>query len=134
MLELNQNSDFKDFSIFTIPNTFYDLSFEKNNSDLWGKQAIDQAIEIILMTEPKERLFNLAFGSPLYLVFFENSVNAQEIVNTALNIIEYWVPIRILRDKIDFENNSDEHYIAFKIPYISNDGLISSVFSRKIRQ
>ena len=91
-------------------------------------------IENVLLTEPFERLFNLAYGSPLYLLLFENFSQADELMPRVFDTIEYWVPIKIDRGNADIVKDEFNHVITFKIPYISNDGLIQGIFARRIRK
>ena len=72
MLSLSANSDYNRIGTTTVANEYYDWSNTTDTGEVWGKQALDQMIENVLMTEPFERLFNLDFGSPLYEILFEN--------------------------------------------------------------
>ena len=72
MLDLSKNPDFARFDTATIDSEYYDLDKDLTGIQLWNKDALDQMIEMVLLTEPQERLFNLAFGSPIYQILFDN--------------------------------------------------------------
>ena len=71
MLDLDKNSDYLWLQTGHKQGEYYDLNSELNQGELWNKLALDQMIEMVLVTEPQERLFNLAFGSPVYQILFE---------------------------------------------------------------
>lgn len=134
MLPLSANPDFKNKTESKIVNPYYDINAENMDKriDVYGWEALDQAIELVLCTEPYERLFNLSLSSPLYEILFQNSNNLDELIGSIFNQIEYWVPITIIRAEAEVENLTNEHSIRFKIPYISNDGRFKHTFSRII--
>ena len=72
MLDLDKNSDYTWLHSGKIDSEYYDLDASLENTEIWNKNALDQMIEMVITTEPFERLFNLSFGSPLYQVLFEN--------------------------------------------------------------
>lgn len=134
MLSLSANPDYSTISNGTMLNPYYDLDATGERPELWGKDALDQMIENILLTEPFERIFNLGYASPLYFVLFENFSKLDELTTTIFDTIEFWVPIKINRAEADIEANENEHTLSFKIPYVSNDGLITGIFTRRIRK
>ena len=134
MLSLSANSDFSTISNGLMTNPYYDLDAYGEKSDLWGKDALDQMIENVLLTEPFERLFNLGYSSPLYFVLFENFSQLDELTTMIFDTIEFWVPVKIDRSHADIETDEYSHTLSFKIPYASNDGLITGIFTRRIRK
>ena len=132
MLDLNKNSDFIWQETGSKQGEYYDLNSELDQGELWNKLALDQMIEMVLVTEPYERLFNLSFGSPIYQVLFENFTNIDSIVDVIYNVIEFWVPVKIDRTHAKIEADQDNHALLFNIPYISNNGDIAGIFARRI--
>lgn len=134
MLSLSANPDFSTLSNASVVNPYYDLDGLGEKTELWGKEALDQMIENVILTEPFERLFNLAYGSPLYLLLFENFTRMDELMPQVFDAIEYWVPIKIDRTNADIEKDEINHVLLFKIPYVSNNGMITGIFARRIKK
>ena len=132
MLDLDKNSDYIWLHNGKIDSEYYDLAADLKNVELWNKDALDQMIEMVIVTEPFERLFNLAFGSPLYQILFDNFSNLDTIISTVFDTIEYWVPVTIDRSNAEIEADPDNNTLLFKIPYVSTNGLISGIFARRI--
>ena len=134
MLPLSANPDFQNLGEQKVPNPYYDINGDKisKHIEICGSEALDQAIEMVLCTEPRERIFNLGFSSPLYKVLFENHTQIDGLITTIFDEIEYWVPVTIVRDEAKVETIPSEHSVSFQIPYISNDGKIAHIFSRII--
>ena len=134
MLALSANPDFKNTDTINIDNPYYDLDGSGEQTELWGKDAIDQMIENVLLTEPFERVFNLSFGTPLYTLLFSNFSQIDTVMPQVFSVIEHWVPIKI--DSVNAKVTPDENNLTltFQIPYVSNDGLISGIFARRIRK
>ena len=134
MLPLSANPDFQNLGEQRIPNPYYDINGDKlsEHIEIYGSEALDQAIEMVLCTEPRERIFNLGFSSPLYKVLFENHTQIDGLITTIFDEIEYWVPVTIVRDEAKVETIPNEHSVSFQIPYVSNDGKIAHIFSRVI--
>lgn len=132
MLDLNRNPDFATLDTAKISSEYYDIDKAIVDTELWNKDALDQMIETVLLTEPQERLFNLSFGSPIYQVLFENFSNVDSLVDTIFDVIEYWVPIKIDRGNADIERDENNNALLFKIPYISNNGIIRGIFARRV--
>lgn len=134
MLPLSANPDFKNLGEQKIVNPYYDINGDKLSKqiEIYGSEALDQAIEAVLCTEPYERIFNLGFSSPLYKILFENHTQIDGLMTTVFDEIEFWVPVTIVRDETNIELIPNEHSVSFQIPYVSNDGKIAHVFNRII--
>lgn len=134
MLSLSANPDFKVLDNAQVVNPYYDWDAMGVDTEVLGKTALDQMIENVLLTEPFERLFNLAYGSPIYLLLFENFSNVDSLMPQVFEIIEHWVPIKIHQSQAEITKDEDHNALLFKIPYTSNNGLISGIFARRIRK
>ena len=88
MLELNKNPDYTWLDTGKIDSEYYDLNADLRDVEVWNKSALDQMIEMVIVTEPHERLFNLSFGSPLYQVLFDNFNQLDSIINVVFDTIE----------------------------------------------
>jgi hypothetical protein len=134
MLPLSANPDFKDLGESKSVNPFYDINGDimSNKVEVFGSDALDQAIETVLCTEPMERIFNPGLSSPFYRILFENHTQVNAILPDVFDQIEYWVPVKIYRDEVNLEIDAANHSISLQIPYISNDGTIRHIFSRVI--
>lgn len=134
MLPLSANPDFSNITNTKVVNPYYDINGEKIDTqiDVYGTDALDQAIEMVLCTEPYERLFNLSLSSPLYQVLFQNSTDIDTILSSIFDQIEFWVPVVIDRDNAEVENLVEEHALRFKIPYVSSNGRFAHTFNRII--
>lgn len=132
MLDLNKNSDYTWLDNGKIDSEYYDLNADLEQGELWNKDALDQMIEMVIVTEPFERLFNLSFGSPLYQVLFNNFSQLDTMMDAVFDTIEFWVPIKIDRSNAQVEADQDNNALLFQIPYVSNNGVISGIFARRI--
>jgi len=132
MLDLNKNSDYTWLNSGKIDSEYYDLNADLEQGELWNKDALDQMIEMVIVTEPFERLFNLSFGSPLYHVLFNNFSQLDTIMDAVFDTIEFWVPIRIDRGNAQVQADQDNNALLFQIPYVSNNGVIRGTFARRI--
>lgn len=132
MLELSANSDYTTKDTFKLTNEYYDWDSTFSSTELWGADALNQSIEMVLTTEPQERLFNLNFGTPLYALLFENEGDVTTIMDNVFTNIEYWVPIKIDRSRTNVQVDADNHAVSFQIPYVSNNGVISGLFARRL--
>ena len=103
MFPISANQDLATTDTFTVTNEYYDWDASFTDKELWGADALNQSIEMVLTTEPQERLFNLDFGSPLFSVIFENANQMGPVLDHVFDIIEYWVPITINRAKQIFK-------------------------------
>ena len=72
MLPLSANSDFQNHGELYKPTNYIDINGDDlyHTSVVYGTDAIDQAIEAVIVTEPWERLFNVDFWSPFYRLLF----------------------------------------------------------------
>ena len=135
MLTLDKNSDFKRIETSKVQSNYYDLDVNIEGTEVWSFDALDQAIENVLLTNKGERIFNYSFGTPLIELLFENDVNTEYLVNKALDVIEAWVPIKIIRSKTQLQRDKENHAISFFIYYNSNDGMIRDhCFARRLRK
>lgn len=135
MLTLDKNSDFKRIETSKVQSNYYDLDVNIVDTEVWSFDALDQAIENVLLTNKGERIFNYSFGTPLIELLFENDVNTDYLVDKALDVIETWVPIKIIRSKTKLERDKENHAISFFIYYNSNDGMIRDhCFARRLRK
>lgn len=135
MLTLDKNSDFKRIETSKIQSNYYDLDVNIVDTEVWSFDALDQAIENVLLTNKGERIFNYSFGTPLIELLFENDVNTDYIVDKAMDVIEAWVPIKIIRSKTQLQRDKENHAISFFIYYNSNDGMIRDhCFARRLRK
>ena len=135
MLTLDKNSDFKRIETSKVQSNYYDLDVNIVDTEVWSFDALDQAIENVLLTNKGERIFNYSFGTPLIELLFENDVNTDYIVDKAMDVIEAWVPIKIIRSKTQLQGDKENHAISFFIYYNSNDGMIRDhCFARRLRK
>ena len=52
-----------------------------------------------------------------------------------MDVIEAWVPIKIIRSKTQLQRDKENHAISFFIYYNSNDGMIRDhCFARRLRK
>lgn len=133
MLPLSANNDFKNQGAKS-ENPFRDWNGESlvNHAEVFGTDAIDQAIEAVIVTEPYERLFNPEFCSPFYRLLFQNENDAEAIIEEVFNRIELWCGIEVARDEALVEIDSANHSVELTIPYYYNNRLSKHVFSRAI--
>lgn len=127
MLEITKSSDFKRVGD-KIDSGYYDLSLfnDANEYECRGTHAMDQALENYLLTIPGERLFNLDFGSPLYLILFQKNVDQEEIRDQIYQNIENALSIIIDRDTIDVGETDDPHVLKIHFRYSTRDGVITN--------
>lgn len=131
MLPLSANSN---FGTVTKPiseyNSYIDLNGRACNQDLYGTDAINQAIENIICTMPGECLFNIALYSPLYEILFNNYTDGLE--EQIFAKVELFVPVQINRASAQFEFDPATHVLYVSFPWITNDGVLAGVFKRHI--
>lgn len=132
MLALSANSDYLSNDNFSLVNEYYDWDTQFHDNEIWGADAINQSIEMVLTTEPQERLFNPTFGTLLFNLLFENSSNIQNIMPYVYDTIETWVPIQIDRNNTNVQIDPNKQVVSFQIPYTSNNGVIAGIFGRRI--
>lgn len=133
MLPLSANPDFKDVSM-TITNPFMDLNGDdlSKTAVIFGTDALDQAIEAIIVTEPYERLFNIEFYSPFYKLLFENENVVDDIMAQVYDKIEQYVGVVVDRSGCDVRVDTQNHRVSFKLPYLYNHQQQYHIFSRVI--
>lgn len=123
MLNVSANSDFIKLDT-TIDNPFYDISWKLDGTSVYGINAINQAIDNLLLTEPGERLFNTSFYSPLFdLLHMKASIAQEELKTNVFDIIEKYVQnITIDRDNADIQTDNYNNSISFKLSYTTSTG------------
>lgn len=125
------NSNFSTVSNpITVPTSIIDIDGNSCNQDLFGTQAINQAIENLLCTMPGERLFNAAMYSSLYEILFDNYTDGIE--EQIYSKIELFVPVTILRDKAQINYIPSDHTLQISIPWQSTTSSLKGVFKRHI--
>jgi len=132
MLPLSANNDFKDYGAYG-ENPYRDINGDDLSvkAEVYGTDALDQAIEAVIVTEPYERLFNIDFWSPFYRLLFQNEGDAEEIVEEVFQMIEKWVGVRIDRPNTNVNVDSANHAVELEIPYFYGDNQYHK-FSRVI--
>lgn len=135
MLDFNQkNPDFKHVGDTINATSYYDIDFNFEHTELYGTNALDQAIENLLMTEYGERLFNFEFGTPLSRIFFSKNSNADSLAEKVYSTIESIIPIRIARNTASINLNNDPHILTICLDYSTNDGkVVGHHFQRKFK-
>lgn len=136
MLDINeQNPDFKYVGDTVRTNSYYDIDFNFEHTELYGTNALDQAIENLLLTEYGERLYNYGFGSPLSDLFFENNANAEQLKSQVYAAIENIIPIRIIRTTAQIgTTDADPHILYISLDYNTLDGKVQGHhFNRKFK-
>lgn len=136
MFRLDQNPDFKNQGELYKPSNYLDINGDDLSQQvvIHGTDAIDQAIEAVIVTEPWERLFNIDFWSPFYKLLFSTANNVDSIVSETFDMIEKWTGVIIERSKANVVVDSDNHEVALSIPYlyVDNGTTYSHTFSRAI--
>lgn len=127
MLDITKSSDFKRVGD-KVDSGYYDISLfnDQNIYECKGTYAMDQALENYLLTIPGERLFNLKFGSPLYLILFQKNVDQDEIRNSIYQNIENALSISIDRSTADLGQTDDPHVLSIHFRYSTRDGVITN--------
>ena len=133
MLPITESPDFKRVGD-TVEAGYYDISlFNRENAyEVKGTIAMDQALENYLLTIPGERLFNIAFGSPLYLMLFQKNNDQDELREQIYRTVENTMNISIDRDSAYVSGTDDPHVLQIHFKYSTNDGVITNhEFSRR---
>ena len=65
----------------------------------------------------------------IYVPIFSQLDTIMEVV---FDTIEFWVPVRIDRSNAEIEADQDNNALLFRIPYVSNNGMIQGIFARRI--
>lgn len=133
MLPLSANNDFKNVGDAKGENPYRDWNAESlvRHAEVYGPDAIDQAIESVIVTEPYERLFNPEFFSPFYKLLFQNEGDADAIIEEVFRRIELWCNVEIDRANAWVSVDSANHSVELTIPYKYGTGFYH-VFSRAI--
>lgn len=132
MLPLSANSDFIEYGA-AGENPYRDINGDDISTkvEIYGTDAIDQAIESVIVTEPYERLFNVEFWSPFYRLLFQNESDAGTVIEEVFQMIEKWVNVRIDRENAKVNVDSYNRAVALYIPYFYSDNQYH-IFSRVI--
>lgn len=127
MLDINSSPDFKRIGD-TEDAGYYDISLfnNPNEYEVKGTNAMDQALENYLLTIPGERLFNLAFGSPLYQILFTKNVDQDQIREKVFQRMEDVLGIIIDRKTGGIGQTDDTHVLTIHFKYSTKDGLITN--------
>lgn len=127
MLDITASPDFKRVGD-TVEAGYYDLTLfnEPDSYECKGTHAMDQALENFLLTVPGERLFNLGFGSPLYLILFTKNVDQESIREKVFIQMEELLKIRIDRKSAALGQTDDPHVLAIHFKYSTTDGVITN--------
>lgn len=136
MLSLeDKNSDFLHVGDSIRTNSYYDIDINFEKTEVFGTDALDQAIENLIFTEYGERHFNCNFGSPLHDILFEKNTDADIIKERVYKAIESIIPISIQRNTADIGTSEDDPHIFYMtLDYNTNDGLVvGHHFNRKFK-
>jgi hypothetical protein len=127
MLDITKSPDFKRVGD-KLDSGYYDISLFNHSEEYEckGTYAMDQALENILLTIPGERLFNLEFGSPLYLLLFQKNYDQDELRDKIYQSIENALSIVIDRDTSDLGTTDDPHVLLIHFRYSTKDGVITN--------
>lgn len=134
MLALSANPDFKTYGKYKVEDPFRDMNGDdlSHKTEVYGTDAIDQAIEAVIVTEPWERINNPDFWSPFYKLLFENSANADSIIEEVFQKIELFCNVEVDRDNANVNVDSFEHEVSLQIPYWFGPNNKYHIFSRVI--
>ena len=126
MLPVTESQDFKRAGD-SVEAGYYDITLfnDPNMYECEGAYAMDQALENYLLTVPGERLFNLSFGSPLYRVLYQKSVNSSELRESIYQNIENALNISIDRSTADLGDAGDPNILTIHFKYSTRDGVIT---------
>lgn len=114
----------------------YDI--DKNPIDqgeIWDGDVLNQSIEMILATNPGERLFNPSFGFGLQRRVFEIMApdDAENFLDEVANALKTWEDrITVIESQMQVIANVDQNSVILIIPYIIKRTNIKSVFKKKI--
>ena len=114
----------------------YDI--DKNPIDqgeIWDGDVLNQSIELILVTNYGERLFNPTFGFGLLGRIFEvmSPTAADGLLDEMAEAIRRWEDrITLIESQMRIISNVDLHTISIIIPYIIKRSQIQSVFKKNL--
>lgn len=133
MKPLHENPDFKNLDEYRQENSFRDINGDlSSKSEVYGTDALDQAIEAVIITEPYERIFNLEFWSPFYKLLFEDNVEVDDIIQAVVERIERFIDIRVDVESMNVKVDNSRHSVSLEIPYYWDGGKRYHIFSRVI--
>jgi phage baseplate assembly protein W len=114
----------------------YAIDIDKDMaSQVVNQRAISNAIENIVATEYRERIFNPSFGSPLNVLLFENpdEENISQVVLELVKKIEEYEPrVTIVRDQISVNVNVTERSLELEMPYFTTFSTSLETYSTRI--
>ena len=133
MKPLHENPDFKNLDEYRQENSFRDINGDLlTKSEVYGTDALDQAIEAVIVTEPYERIFNLDFWSPFYKLLFDDNVEVDDIIQAVVERIERFVDIRVDVESMNVKVDDNRHSVSLEFPYYWDGGKRSHIFARVI--
>lgn len=100
-----------------------------------NQQAISNAIDNIIGTEYRERIFNPTFGSPLNALIFENPNENQirSIIENLIQKIETLEPrVSILKSQVSVKVKIEQRSIDLEFPYNTVFGSNLETYSTRI--
>jgi hypothetical protein len=103
--------------------------------DVVDKEAINQSIECILMTDQNERVFEPNFGSFLSGIVFErlDGQSAEKLLDRIITLIlKYEKRISILSELCSMNLSRASNSLSLKIVYQINSDQTPGVFNKKI--
>ncbi|MCQ2210733.1 MAG: hypothetical protein MJZ34_10615 [Paludibacteraceae bacterium] len=131
MFDINNTSDFKTLDTINASIPYYDIDLYGNKVEVLGFDALDAAIENLLLTEPFERYFEPNFYSPVYEILFKQFNNIDEIVDKIYDKIEMYVPVSIDRSSSNVKK-LDAYSISFQIVYTISEYNRPHTFNRVV--
>lgn len=104
---------YRDLDLRLIPHPL-----TKNVNPLEEVFAVKRALYNLIMTETKERPFNMEFGTPIGgLLFNLHQLNSRELENTVTRAIELFEPRVQVRDIIVNKNLPDRNLMEISIRF-----------------
>ena len=103
--------------------------------DVVDKEAINQSIECILMTDQNERVFEPNFGSFLSGIVFESLDNqsAEKLLDKIITLVlKFENRISILSELCSMNISRSSNSLSLKIVYQINSDQTPGVFNKKI--
>jgi len=127
MLPITESPDFKRVGD-TVEAGYYDVSLfnNENSYEVKGTTAMDQALENYLLTIPGERLFNVTFGSPLYIMLFQKNNDSEDLREQIYRNVEAALRIKIDRNSAYVDGTDDPRVLQIHFKYSTNDGVITN--------
>lgn len=103
--------------------------------DVVDKEAINQSIECILMTDQNERVFEPSFGSFLSGIVFESLDNqsAEKLLDKIITLVlKFENRISILSELCSMNISRSTNSLSLKIVYQINSDQTPGVFNKKL--